>query len=269
MSKDILARIVDHKKSEIAKAQKKHPMADLRRRLENPRDKRPFFANLAAPGPTGVNIIAEIKRASPSKGIIRKHLDPQTYAAAYTAGGATAISVLTDEHYFKGCREDLILARENTHLPVLRKDFLISPYQFYESAAWGADAVLLIVRILEPGQLEEYLDLCRELDLDALVEAYSPEDLEIADRAGARLIGINNRNLSSFDTDVSHAGRMSRLLNPDQVVVAASGIEDARDIRRLRRTGIWNFLIGEHIVSSADPAVFIKNLTDGSEPGPD
>jgi indole-3-glycerol phosphate synthase len=265
MSTDILSQIVDHKKIEIAEAEKQIPRADLLRQLEHPRKKRLFFENLTEPGPFGINIIAEIKRASPSKGVILEKLDPEIFAAAYTSGGAAAISILTDQRYFKGCLEDLIRARKATHLPVLRKDFLVSAYQLYESAVAGADAVLLIVRILQRQQLKDYLSLCRELNLDALVEAYTPEDLEIADWAGARLVGINNRNLSSFDTDVSHAGRMSGRLNKHQVAVAASGIEGPRDIQRLVKAGIWNFLIGEHIVRSENPAAFIRTLLDSTE----
>ncbi|MBW2239858.1 MAG: indole-3-glycerol-phosphate synthase, partial [Deltaproteobacteria bacterium] len=156
--------------------------------------------------------------------------------------------------------EDLKIARETTTLPVLRKDFLISAYQIFESAVMQADALLLIVRILEQEQLKDYLSLCDELQMDALVEIHSEYDLEKATRAGARLIGINNRNLRSFETDIDIAVRMKSLLGPDQVAVAASGIQTREDIEKIKGSGIWNFLIGESLVKSQNPKDFLKFL---------
>jgi indole-3-glycerol phosphate synthase len=152
------------------------------------------------------------------------------------------------------------MARETTILPILRKDFLISAYQIFESAAMEADAVLLIVRILDQQQLKDYLSLCAELKMDALVEVHSEADVETAALAGARLIGINNRNLKSFETDIDIAVRMQSLLSNDQIAVAASGIQTRKDIDKIKESGIWNFLIGESLVRSAHPKIFLESL---------
>ena len=260
MKKDFLREIVEDKKREIALAKQLMPESMLREKAFIPRKRRPFFNKLKQPGLCGVNIIAEIKRASPSKGDICINLDPAAYASAYEAGGAAALSVLTDGPHFKGSLEDLGIARETTSLPVLRKDFLISAYQIFESAVMDADAVLLIVRILSLQQLKDYLSLCDELTLDALVEIYSESDIEKASLAGARLIGINNRNLRSFETDIETAIRMTSLLDKDQVAVAASGIRSRKDIDLTVNSGIWNFLIGESLVRAENPKEFLESF---------
>lgn len=260
MGKDFLKIIVDHKKEEVIKAKKRLSENRLCADALLPRKRRPFLKRLEQPGPFGINIIAEIKRASPSKGLICPDLNPAIYASEYEKGGAAALSVLTDQAYFKGCVDDLKKAREATALPVLRKDFLISSYQIYESAALGADAVLLIVRILEQNQLTDYLNLCRELNIDALVEIHSENDLETATLAGARLIGINNRNLSSFETNIETSIRMASLLEPDQIAVAASGIRTREDIEKTKDSGIRNFLIGESLVRAPNSREFLRSL---------
>ena len=260
MKKDFLQIIVEDKKQEIAAAKYRLPERLLREKALIPRKKRPFLQKLAQPGPSGVNIIAEIKRASPSKGVICPGLNPVTYAVEYERGGAAALSVLTDRPHFKGSIHDLKRARESTTLPVLRKDFLISSYQIFESAVMGADALLLIARILDPKQLKDYLDICNELQMDALVEIHSEKDLEKATRAGAGLIGINNRNLRSFETDIDISIRMKSLLEPDQVAVAASGIRSRKDIEKMNDSGIWNFLIGESLVRADNPGALLKSL---------
>lgn len=260
MAPDILDAIVRKKKAEVATARESVSEALLRRLAGAPRDRRPFAGALASPGPSGVNIIAEIKRASPSKGSIRPHLDPTAYARLYEEGGADALSVLTDTSFFQGSADDLKAARSAVRLPVLRKDFIISPYQIFESAAMGADAILLIVRILGPAQLRDYLSLAGDAGLDVLVEVHSEPELETAVQAGATLIGINNRNLRTFDTDVRRASRMAGFLKPPRVPVAESGIQSRGDIEMLAAAGIFNFLIGESIVRSPDPAGFIRSL---------
>lgn len=260
MIKDILSKIVEDKKQEIAAAKQHIPESFLREKAFAPRKRRPFLKKLEHPGPFGVNVIAEIKRASPSKGDIRPNLNPAVYADEYEKGGAAALSVLTDQPYFKGGPEDLKIARETTTLPVLRKDFLISAYQIFESAVMKADAVLLIVRILDQEQLKDYLSLCNELKLDALVEVHSEADIEKAGLAGARLIGINNRNLQSFETDIEIAIRMKSLLNNDQIAVAASGIRTRKDIEKIKDSEIWNFLIGESLVRAEHPRDFLESL---------
>ena len=260
MAKDFLQTIVETKKEEVASAKKRIPENILREKAAKYREKRPFFNRLKRPGPSGINIIAEIKRASPSLGPIHPDLDPSLYAKKYETGGAAAISVLTDQSYFQGSMEDLRMARNVVSVPVLRKDFLISSYQIYESAVLGADAILLIVRILTEGQLRDYIMLSRELGLDALVEVNSENDLDAASRAGAELIGINNRDLSSFETDRSTATSISSLLKPQQVAVAASGIRNRNDIEKNTEFGIFNFLIGESLVRADDPVEALGRL---------
>jgi indole-3-glycerol phosphate synthase len=258
---DILDKIVERKKEEVAAARKKVSEAALYKAAVGMGPRRPFIKTLAQPGPNGVNIIAEIKRASPSKGIICPDLVPEKFATAYEQGGASALSVLTDRSFFKGSPDDLKAARNSVTLPVLRKDFLISSYQIYESAVLGADAVLLITRILSPGQLKDYLALAETLQMDALVEVHTEADIDTASRAGAKLIGINNRNLRSFKTDIQTAVQMVKKLEAHQIPVAESGIHSRADIDRLRAAGIWNFLIGESLVRAKDPKRFLRTLS--------
>jgi indole-3-glycerol phosphate synthase len=259
---DILEKIVERKKTEVATAEKKIPETRLRADAFalTGRTMRPFSQALASSGAFSVNIIAEIKRASPSKGPIFLDLDPEAFARAYENGGATALSVLTDAPFFRGSLDDLKTARAATSLPVLRKEFIISTYQLYETVVAEADAVLLIVRILERSQLKDYLQLCKELRLDALVEIYSENELEDACWAGAHLIGINNRNLRSFETRTDNAITLSSKLDANQVAVAASGIRNRENILEAKAAGIWNFLIGESLVRSENPVHFLKTL---------
>ncbi len=257
---NILQQIVEYKKQEIAKAKNRLPENELRDQVFYPKKRRPFVKQLLEPGPFGVNVIAEIKRASPSRGIIRPDLDVAKYASDYELGGASALSVLTDRRYFSGSIEDLKKARKSVSIPVLRKDFLISSYQIYESSVIGADALLLIVRILSQQQLKDYMDLCIEIGMDVLVETHSEKDIETATLAGARLIGINNRNLSSFKTNVETSAKLVSILNQGQVAVAESGIKGRQDIEKLREAGIWNFLVGESLVRAPDARAFLQFL---------
>jgi len=257
---DFLTRIVARKKEEVAAAKQNVSETRLIERVRPLASRRSFFNRLRKPSRSGINIIAEIKRASPSKGVIRENLDTAVFATAYEQGGAAAISVLTDGPGFQGSIADLQAARQATTLPVLRKDFLISAYQIYQSALMEADAVLLIARILSQQQLGDYLSLCHELNMDALVEVFSEDDVAKAMVSGARLIGINNRDLSTFNTDIETARRMATLLMPEQVAVAASGIGTRKDIEATLDAGIWNFLIGESIVRSSDPKHFLRSL---------
>jgi indole-3-glycerol phosphate synthase len=260
MEPDFLTKILDRKRQEVESARKATPEGRLRAEVRKPREHRSFFEKLSTPGRYGTNIIAEIKRGSPSRGPIRAGLDPEAYARYYEHGGAAAISVLTDKTFFMGGPEDLQKARAASSLPVLRKDFIVSTYQIYESSAMGADAVLLIVRALSPDFLRACLDLCHELRLDALVEVHSRSELEEATYAGARLIGINNRDLSTFKTDILTSIMLARHLQPDQVAVAESGIHDRGQIEQLLDAGIWNFLIGESLVKAPDPEWLLRHL---------
>ena len=261
MGENFLSIIVDHKKQEVALAKKNISESQLMKRATQRDGKRPFLENLKKyNGMNTINIIAEIKRASPSKGDIDINLNPEILAREYEKGGACALSVLTETKYFKGSFDDFKKARDASSLPMLRKDFMISSYQLYESCVLNADAVLLIARILTKAQLKDYLDLSAELNLDALVEINSEEDLKSANNAGAKLIGINNRNLSSFDTDIKTAMRLSCLLDPDQIAVAASGISKKGDIIKNQSFGIYNFLIGESLVKASSARDFLKSL---------
>jgi indole-3-glycerol phosphate synthase len=260
MKPDFLSQIIERKRQEVENARKAMPESRLRDETRKPGERRPFFAKLAAPGLFGTNIIAEIKRASPSRGDICLDLDAERQARSYERAGAAAISVLTEQAFFRARPDDLQSVRSAVSLPVLRKDFIILPYQIYETVAMGADAVLLIVRALSREMLKELLDLCHELRLDALVEVHSEGEMAEATLAGARLIGINNRDLSSFQTDVQTSIRLARQIKDGQVAVAESGIHSREQIESLRAAAIWNFLIGESLVRAPDPEEFLREL---------
>lgn len=260
----ILDRIVADKKTEVAACSRKVSEQVLQAMIhDTPWRSRGFEARLSHPGPLGVNIIAEVKRASPSRGDICAGLDAAQCARDYEQGGAAAVSVLTDGPYFKGSLQDLRQVRRNVLLPVLRKEFIISTYQIYEARAAGADAVLLIVRILSAAQLKEFMDLTHRLGMGALVEINSREEYAVAHDAGSRLIGINNRNLATFDTDVNTAMGLAQVLQPGETAVAASGIGGRADIENNLKQGIFNFLIGESLVRASDRIAFLKTLIFG------
>lgn len=260
----ILDRIVADKKEEVDHLRRRVPVEQLQAYIATSAwGQRGFNRRLMVPGPGGVNIIAEVKRASPSKGDICPDLQAAACAKEYEAGGAAAISVLTDGPYFKGSLADLRQVRAAVSLPVLRKEFIVWDYQVYESRAAGADAILLIARILSPQKLQDLLGLARQLDMDAMVEIHSEKDYEAAHQAGAHLIGINNRNLATFDTDIKTAMDLADMLQPPEVPVAASGISTRKDIENNLKTGIFTFLIGESIVRSDDRPAFIQQLIHG------
>lgn len=261
---DFLEQIVASKRREIAAARTRVPEAELRAQATAHREHRSLAAALA---PGGVRVIAEIKRASPSAGVLAADLDPAALARAYAAGGAAALSVLTDAPFFHGSFDDLRAARAATRLPVLRKDFILDPYQIYDSAALGADAILLIVRLLDDAQLRDFLALAAELGLDALVEVHDAADAARAARLAPRLVGINNRDLARFATDTANALRLARAFGPETRVVAASGIRDRAQIEAAQAAGIDCFLIGESLVRAADPAAALRRLIHG-EPAP-
>lgn len=256
---DILSRIVAYKTEFVADCRRRIPQASLIADLETPPLRRPFEKHLTSPDKRGVNIIAEFKRASPSKGDIHAQADAAHLAMAYNRGGAAAMSVLTDEAFFKGHLEDLRRARQVAQLGVLRKDFIIDPYQLYESRWAGADAVLLIVRILSAQQLQEFIEIAVSLRLDTLVEVFDESDLETATQAGARLIGINNRNLKTFEVDLDNAVRLKKQFQPHQTAVALSGIHGPQDIRLNLDQGIFNFLIGESLMRADSPKNKLKS----------
>ncbi|MFI4910633.1 MAG: indole-3-glycerol phosphate synthase TrpC [Sedimentisphaeraceae bacterium JB056] len=259
MSSDILSKIIEAKKVQVKTAQDSMPLSKVKKIAENRIVESRFLENFSKEY-NAINIIAEIKRASPSKGDICIDLDPAKMAESYEKGGAAAISVLTEPDFFKGSIDDLKAVKAAVEIPVLRKDFIISEYQIYESAAIGADAILLIVRCLELNQLRDFMRLADSLSLDCLVEVYSEDDVKKAIDAEATFIGINNRNLKNFDTSIKHAISISSLLKGFQTPVAASGIESPVDIELNKAYGISNFLVGESIVRSGNPEQFIKQL---------
>jgi indole-3-glycerol phosphate synthase len=230
--------------------------------------RRPFAAALVR---EGVNVIAEMKRASPSRGLLREQYDPAALARAYYAGGARAISVLTDEQFFHGSLEHLALVRETVSLPLLRKDFLIEPFQVLESAAAGADAILLIVAAFpsdnNDSALREMMAAARPWGLDALVEVHDEVELDRALAAQATLVGVNNRNLATFDVDLEVSVKLSAKMRRT-ISVSESGLRTSADLERLSALGYKAFLIGEHLVASADPEAALRGLLLQSAPIP-
>ena len=252
----ILDEIVREKRAEVGRLA---PWAGaLRKQAEGMPAPRDFASALR--GPKGVALIAEVKRKSPSAGWIRRDLNAAGLASAYAYGGASAISVLTDEANFGGTREDLEAVRGAVEVPVLRKDFLVEPVQVYESRAMGADAVLLIVRILEDGRLRELLALARELGMAALVETHDEAELERALSVGADIVGINNRDLKRFETDLAVGERLAPGIPADVVVVGESGIESAADVDRMGAAGVDAVLVGESLVRADDPVAAVEAL---------
>jgi indole-3-glycerol phosphate synthase len=244
----ILDRIVASKRREVEEIAPR--AAELRARAADADPARPFAAALRQPAE--VRLLAEVKRRSPSAGPIRPGADPADVARAYAAGGAAALSVLTDGPFFGGDLEALRLVRRRVGLPVLRKDFVIDPVQLWEARAAGADAVLLIVRILEPPLLQELLGLSSELGMDALVEVHDRAELERALRADATLIGVNNRDLDSFRTDLTLSLELAREVPPSVTLVAESGIRTGEDVVRLGAAGVDAVLVGESLMRQED-----------------
>lgn len=264
-----LRTILEHKQNEVAERAAAVPLADLRAKALDVPPPRDFATALARArsGTTRVSplrAIAEIKRASPSVGAIRDPLDPAEIAAAYEAAGACAISVLTDGRFFRGSLRDLTAARDAVDLPVLRKEFIISPYQIYESRVHRADAILLIAAALDPSQLLELYSLAKSLSLHPLVEVHTVEELETAHKAGATLIGINNRDLATFETRLETTFALLPHVVPEAVVVSESGIGRAEDVKRLASAGVDAILVGEVLLKSADPGAKLRELLQGA-----
>ncbi|RJQ25301.1 MAG: indole-3-glycerol phosphate synthase TrpC [Peptococcaceae bacterium] len=255
----ILERIVDNKKIALASRKEAVPLSLLEARLSSAPPLRPVVPVLRRPGE--VALITEIKKASPSKGIIRPDCDPVEIARVYAASGAAAISVLTEEAFFLGHDSCLTAVRQVTGLPLLRKDFIIDPYQIYESRLLGADMVLLIAAILPGGELAECKKLADDLSLACLVEVHDEGELERALAAGAELIGVNNRDLRTFQTDLGATFRLRRLIEDDSVtVVSESGIKNRGDIVALREAGVHAALVGEALMRRPDIGAALREL---------
>jgi len=224
---------------------------------------RGFGRRLRDRAQSGAAVIAEVKRASPSAGLIREDFEPAWIARRYEWAGAACLSVLTDEVYFQGSDRYLVQARDACTLPVLRKDFTVDPWQVYESRTLGADCILLIVAALERNQLGDLHALARELGMDVLVEVHDEGELEYALACDAELIGVNNRNLHRFTTDLATSERLRRLIPKEKIMVTESGIRGPADVDRLQRVGVDAFLVGEAFMREDDPGVALRDLFFG------
>ena len=253
-----LDKIVAEKLSELEQRQKTVPLSELKAAI---REKPSPLDLAAALKGEGISLIAEVKRASPSKGVLNSELDPVKLARTYLQGGATAISVLTEERYFMGSGKDLEAVKNALPaVPVLRKDFILKPYQVFESRAWGADAILLITAILDDSELKELLSLSHKLGMQCLVEVHNKEELKRALAGGAKIIGINNRDLDTLAVDINVTKKLRPLIPSDRLVVSESGFKGWDDIEKLREWGINAVLIGEALVTAEDVSAKIKEL---------
>ncbi len=254
----ILDTIIAHKREELRVLKARQPLAGVRATAEQMPPPLDFAATLAWPG---VRLIAEVKRASPSKGVFRSDLDAVSLAGTYVDNGAAAISVLTDEHFFRGRLNDLRHVKAAyPAVPVLRKDFIMDPYQIYEARTVGADAVLLIVAVLADALLADLLALTHELGMHALVEVHDEVELSRTFQLEPRIIGINNRDLRDFRVDLETAGRLRRLIPDGTIVVAESGIRTAADVQQLAQAGVDAILVGEALVTARDVATKVREL---------
>ena len=254
----ILDDILAHKRDEVAARKHATPRSALRERPLWHEPRRRFRAALAGrPAPA---VIAEIKRASPSRGVIRSHFDPPAHARAYEGGGATALSVLTDERFFQGHLDHLATVRGVVGLPCLRKDFLVDPYQVDEARAYGADAILVIAAAGSATLRTELLAAAREASLDALVEVHDERELEWAAAAGATLVGVNNRDLSTFVTSLETTELLAPLRPVGALLVAESGLHSSADVRRMAAAGAQAVLIGEAFMAAPDPGAALAEF---------
>jgi indole-3-glycerol phosphate synthase len=255
---DVLERIVRVRRRAVEAAKQSTTEAKLRERAGVAPPTRDFASAVTR---DGINIIAELKKASPSRGVLRESFNPAVLAPALEAAGAAALSVLTEPEFFQGGLEDLQLVRKLAGLPVLRKDFLLDPYQLYEARAAGADAFLLIGAVLEPDTLQRLLSLGNELGMAALVEVHT--ELKQALDAGAEIVGVNNRNLKTFEVSLETSLRLVELIPEECVAVSESGLRSHEDLKRLRAAGFDAFLIGEHLMKAEDPGLALGGLLGG------
>jgi indole-3-glycerol phosphate synthase len=255
--KSILETIVDAKREEVELLKAQLPLEEVQE-IAQPAGGGMFKSALA--DSNHVSIIAELKKASPSRGVLMTDFNPVTLARKYSDGGAAALSVLTEEKYFFGRYEYLELARNESGLPVLCKDFIIDRYQIYHARMMKADAILLIVALHDKETLSRFIQTAASVGLDCLVEVHDEHELDTALLAGAEIVGVNNRNLSDFSVSLETSERLAARMPDDVIRVAESGIFDSGDIRRLRNSGFSNFLIGEALVKSPDPAKLIQEL---------
>lgn len=258
---DILKKIVAVKAEELIEAKALIPLSEIRREAESRVDVRPFEGALRASIAEGRSgVIAEIKKASPSKGVIRDPFHPGEIAASYARGGASCLSVLTDVQFFQGAADYLREARQACDLPVLRKDFMIDPYQIFEARAWGADCILLIAACLSDAQMKELESVAHDLDMGVLVEVHDAQELERALQLKTRMVGINNRNLRTFHVDLQTTLDLLPHVPSDRLLVTESGILSAPDVARMRQHHIHAFLVGETFMRASDPGQALNDL---------
>ncbi len=256
----ILGRIIQRKTEEVEAGKANNSINDLIARSKDCPASRGFERSLREAAKTGPAIIAELKKASPSVGVIREDFHADKIATSYAAAGAACLSVLTDVDFFQGKPEYLTLARNACALPVLRKDFIIDPWQIYQSKLMAADCILLIVAVLEQALLESLLNTAKQAGLDVLVEVHDEAEMERALRLEHDLIGVNNRNLNTFETSLATSERLRKMLSAEQLLVTESGIKSAADVKRMQDSGINTFLVGEAFMREPDPGQALKRM---------
>lgn len=258
---DILEKICEARAVQLALEKARTPLPEMRRMAESAPPRPGFIEALRKPG---LSCICEVKKASPSKGLIRPDFRPVEIARQYEAAGADCISCLTEEHYFQGSASYLRDIAQNVNLPILRKDFVIDEYMLYEARAIGASAVLLIAAVLDDARLRAYFDLAHELGLDCLVEVHTAEEVERVQAFQPRLLGVNNRNLRTFEVDLGHTAVLSALRTPGQLFVSESGIRNNADMRTVQQNGADAVLIGETLMRSDNIAATLHTLREGT-----
>ncbi len=254
----MIRQIIEQKWDEIRDRKSRVPLPEFRSRIRDLEPTRGFHKALAEG--KGIRLVAEIKKASPLKGVLRRDFDPVSLARTYEDSGAAALSVLTDAPFFQGGLEDLAAARRAVSLPVLRKDFTLDPYQIYEARAHGADAVLLIAGLLSRGQIEDFHGVAEDLGLSTLLEIHNGKEADLALQTPVRIIGINNRDLETFEVRLETTLDLIRAIPPDRLVVSESGISTRRDVERLQKAGVHAILVGEAFMLSPDVGAKVREL---------
>ena len=258
---DILVKILNRKHEEVAERSASVSIDDLKQQCENADPVRGFISSIENKINNNQSaVIAEIKKASPSKGLLRENFEPAEIARSYAEHGAACLSILTDKDYFQGDEEYLKQARSACRLPVIRKDFIIDPYQVYEARAINADCILLIVSALQDNDLQALFDLAHALGMDVLMEVHDEQEMLRALKTGARLIGINNRNLRTFDTSLDTTLSMTGMVSDDHILVTESGIHTRTDVQLMRDNGVSAFLVGEAFMRAEDPGEKLAEL---------